>query len=180
MGAMNQAHLPLGKFAAAARRGIAAIGIGMLAVVAIPAACATAQTSPAAEQDDQIVEQWRPTLERYIRKLEGDKFQGDFVIEGYLGQLDWLGDDYEEVSAGRFYGFSVRFSTRNDLLVEVTTTRAVLINDAGKIVGDIEYPNSQLVWPQTRQPYLFGIPVLRSTGLRSTAGRSPPWWCSRP
>ena len=33
---------------------------------------------------------------------EGDKFQGNFVIEGYLGQLDWLGDDYEEVPAGRF------------------------------------------------------------------------------
>ena len=48
-------------------------------------------------------------LERYIRKLEGDKFRGNFVIEGYLGQLDWLGDDYEEVSAGRYFAFSVRF-----------------------------------------------------------------------
>ena len=175
---MDQAHLPLSKFGVAARRWMVAIGIAWLAVVALPAVSATAQSSPSADSEDQIVARWRPTLERYIRKLEGTKFHGNFVIEGYLGELDWAGDDYEEVPAGRYFGFSVRFSTRNDLLVQVTTTRAVLIDDSGKIVGDIEYPNSQLVWPGTRQPYLFGIPALRSTNWRSIAGRSTAWWCS--
>jgi hypothetical protein len=173
---MNQANLPVGKFAATTRARIAAIGIGWLALVAIPAVCATAQSSPSAEWEDPFVERWRPTLERYVEKLEGDNFRGKFVIEGYLGPLDWLGDDFEEVPAGRFFGFSVRYDARNDLLVEVTTTRAVLFNNAGKILGDIEYPNSQLVWPGTHQPYLFGIPALRSTNWRAIAGRSNAWW----
>jgi len=177
---MDQLNLPVGKWAAAVRARIAAIGIAWLALVTIPAACVTAQSSPSADQDDQMVERWRPTLERYIRKLEGEHFRGDFVIERYLGQLDWLGDSYEEVPAGRYFGFSVRFSTRNDLLVEVTTTRAVLFDSSGKILGDIEYPNTQLVWPGTHQPYLFGIPALRSTDWRAIAGRSKVWWCSGP
>jgi hypothetical protein len=181
MGAMNQAHLPLGKFVVAALGRIAAISIGWLVVVAIPDASATAQSSPNAQREDHvIVDRWRPTLESYIREPEGKKFEGNFAVESYLGRLDWLGDDHEEVPAGRYFGFSVRLSTRNDLLVEVITTRAVLINDAGKIVGDIEYPNSQLVWPQTHQPYLFGIPALRTTGWRLIAGGSTAWWCSGP
>ncbi|HEX4143369.1 MAG TPA: hypothetical protein VHY91_07445 [Pirellulales bacterium] len=176
---MDQANRATGKFAAAARR-IAVIGIGWLAVATIPPARVAAQSSPSGQREDQLIEQWRPTLERYIRKLEGKNFRGNFVIEGYLGQLDWLGDDYEEVPAGRYFGFSVRFSTRNDLFVEVVTTRAVLFDPSGKILGDIEYPNSQLVWPGTHQPYLFGIPALRSTGWRSIAERSTAWWCGGP
>ena len=155
---------------------IVAIVIGWLAVVAIPTASATAQDAPRVERDEAVVERWRPALEKYVRRLEGDNYRGNFVIEGYLGQLDWLGDKYEEVPPGRFFGFSVRFSARNGLSVEVTTTRAVLINNLGQILGDIEYPNSRLVWPGTRQPYLFGIPALRSTGWRSMALRSTVWW----
>ncbi|HEY1785670.1 MAG TPA: hypothetical protein VGG30_08985, partial [Pirellulales bacterium] len=125
---MDSAKLLLEKLAAVMRVRIAAVGIVWLAVVATAALPARAQTSPAADQDDQLVERWRPTLERYVRKLEGDNFRGKFVIEGYLGPLNWLGDDFEEVPPGRFFGFSVRYNARNDLLVEVTTTRAVLFD----------------------------------------------------
>ncbi len=161
-------------------RGLA-IALGCVTLMATTPAGAIAQTSRNGSEQ-ATVERWRSALLQYVIKLEGDKFQGDFVIEGYLGPLDWRGDQYEEVAAGRYFAFSVRFRDKNDLGVEVVTTRAELIDDSGHIVGDIEYPNSQLVWPGTRQPYLFGIPALRSTGWRSnyaswfqadSAGRCP-------
>jgi hypothetical protein len=163
------------RFSTAARAWIFPSVVAGFALLAISTATVLAQSS-GAERDSEVVRRWRPALEKYVRRLEGNSYRGNFVIEGYLGQLDWLGDNFEEVPPGRFFGFSVRFSDRNDLSVEVITTRAVLINDSGQIVGDIEYPNSQLVWPGTRQPYLFGIPALRSTGWRSIAWGSRVWW----
>jgi hypothetical protein len=146
-------------------RGLAIV-FGCVSLMATIPAGAMAQASGDG-REQATVERWRSALQQYVLKLEGDKYRGDFVIEGYLGPLDWRGDQYEEVTAGRYFAFSVRFRDKNDLGVEVVTTRAVLIDDSGHIVGDIEYPNSQLVWPGTRQPYLFGIPALRSTGWRS-------------
>jgi hypothetical protein len=153
----------------------AVIAIIGLALSVISPAGALAQTTAGTGGESEAIERWRPALEKYVRKLEGDNYRGNFFIEGYLGQLDWLGDTYEEVPAGRYFGFSVRYSARNALTVEVITTRAVLINSEGKILGDIEYPSSQLVWPGTHQPYLFGIPALRSNGWRSQAMRSTVW-----
>ena len=171
---MNRSNLLTDRFGTSVRA--LAIACGCVALMV------TAQTSPRAGSEQATVERWLSALQKYVLKLEGDKYRGDFVIEGYLGPLDWRGDQYEEVAAGRYFAFSVRFRDKNDLGVEVVTTRAVLIDDSGHIVGDIEYPNSHLVWPGTRQPYLFGIPALRSTGWRSTyaswlepgsAGRCP-------
>ena len=63
---MNQANLPLGKFAAAARRGIAAIGIECLPWWRFRRRVRRHRRRRN-EQDDQNVERWRPTLERYVR-----------------------------------------------------------------------------------------------------------------
>jgi hypothetical protein len=151
------------------------IAVGCLAMMAIDPGTAAAQTTPRLQNEDSIIAQWRPSLESYIRKLEGESYRGGFVVEGYLGQLDWGGDKYEEVSPGRYFAFSVRFQDVNPLVVEVITTRAILIDDSGKIVGDIEYPNSHLVWPGTHQPYLFGIPALRPTVWSGGNGGGLDW-----
>jgi hypothetical protein len=174
---MLQTRFRGGKSAALSWPWIVSIVLAWLAVITTTAAVAQAQTEPNSEGEQATIEQWRPALESYVRQLDGDNYRGDFVIEGYLGQLDWLGGDKnEEVSAGRYFAFSVRFRDVGPLTVQVVTTRAVLINEEGKIVEDIEYPNSHLVWPGTRQPYLFGIPALRSDGWRSEYAR----WRSSP